>query len=256
MHLVSKKILSFLINNQIPKARSGRHDSQSLYHYLDVIGNVLKTGVPWRSIKNTLHYSTYHKKFTLYNKYGIFQLAHQILIKYLRRQKKIATKELFIDSTMIKNIQGRDGIGINHYDRGRKGVKISVIVTNQGIPLGMKVSKSNIHDLNLVNETIDDIKIKIVGSRLVGDKGYVSSKMKNELLLKRGIRMIYPLKKGEKKVISQQDKKLLKDRHIVENFFSWMKQYRRIRNRYDHQVANYIGFCYLDLIEMIVKKLC
>jgi hypothetical protein len=42
----------------------------------------------------------------------------------------------------------------------------------------MCLSTSNIHYINLVKDTIDDIKIKIFGSRLCGDKGYISKKIK------------------------------------------------------------------------------
>jgi hypothetical protein len=44
----------------------------------------------------------------------------------------------------------------------------------------MCLSTSNIHDINLVEDTLDDIKIKIVSSRLVGDKGYISKKFKEK----------------------------------------------------------------------------
>jgi hypothetical protein len=36
----------------------------------------------------------------------------------------------------------------------------------------------NIRDINLVEDTLDDIKIKIVGTRLVNDKRYISKKLK------------------------------------------------------------------------------
>ena len=62
----------------------------------------------------------------------------------------------------------------------------------------MNLTSSNIHDIHLVNDLIDRIHIKIVGSKLVGDKGYNSMKLKKEVK-KRGVDLIYPMKKGSKK---------------------------------------------------------
>jgi transposase len=82
---------------------------------------------------------------------------------------------------MTKNINGYEYIGSNHYDRNRNGNKISIVVTKMGIPIGLKLEPSNIHDVNIVNDTIDNIAIKIVGSKIGGDKGYISSELKNNL---------------------------------------------------------------------------
>ena len=46
----------------------------------------------------------------------------------------------------------------NHYDRN-----------NNGIPIGLSLAPSNIHDVNLAENTIDNIAIKIVGSWIRAD---------------------------------------------------------------------------------------
>ena len=68
-------------------------------------------------------------------------------------------KDLYIDSTMTKNINGSEYIGPNHYDRNKNGNKISIVVTKTGIPIGLKLAPSNIHDINLVEDTLDNISI-------------------------------------------------------------------------------------------------
>ena len=40
----------------------------------------------------------------------------------------------------------------------------------------MSHTTSNEHDVWLVEDTIDNISVKIVGSRIDGDKGYISKK--------------------------------------------------------------------------------
>ena len=54
---------------------------------------------------------------------------------------------------MTKNINGHKFIGSNHYDRNRNGNKISIVVTKHGIPIGIKLETSNVHDINIICNT-------------------------------------------------------------------------------------------------------
>ena len=170
--------------------------------------------------------------------------------KYLKDE---SYKTLYVDATMIKNVRGHDSIGINHYDRGRKGSKMSLLITKEGIPLNLKMVGSNVHDLTAFEEQIKEIKIKFIGSRIIGDKGYSSKKLK-ESLEKDDISLITPAKKNQKKRNTDIEKTLLKERSVVENVFSWVQQRRRIRLRYEVHGKYYKEFYYLCLIEIIMKK--
>ena len=82
---------------------------------------------------------------------------------------------------MVKNIKGKDVIGINHYDRHRSATKINVIVTSKGIPLSIQIVEANRHDASITADSVKDITLKVVGSRLIADKGYISKKQKENL---------------------------------------------------------------------------
>jgi transposase len=41
------------------------------------------------------------------------------------------------------------------------------------------------------------------------------------------------------------DKELYKARHLIENFFAKLKQYRAIATRYDKRAVNFLGAIYL-----------
>ena len=172
----------------------------------------------------------------------------------MKQSKKLNLKNLYIDSSMIKNIKGIDKIGVNHFDRGKNGNKLSIIVTETGIPLGMKLDKSNIHDITLTDETIKDIKIKVLRSRLIADKGYVSKHLTKSLKDDYQIRLITPLKQNTKGKLRLFDRILLSHRNIVENTFSWIKSNRRIQQRYDKSFESFEQFCYLALIKIIALK--
>ena len=73
-----------------------------------------------------------------------------------------------------------------------------------------------------------NLEIKIVGSRLIADKGYNSRRLKDHLRSK-GVQLIYPAKRNQIVRNTQEEKELLKTRNIVENVFSWIQIRRRIR---------------------------
>ena len=53
-----------------------------------------------------------------------------------------------------------------------------------------------------------------------------------------------PFKKNRKQP-QEYDQELYKARHLVENFFVKLKQYRAIATRYDKRATNFLGAIYL-----------
>ena len=138
----------------------------------------------WNELTEDCHYTTYHKSFVTWSKVGIFSLAHKILVQNARVNGFISNSDLdilSIDTSMIKNNRGVDEIGANHYDRYRNATKVSVVVSQQGIPLGLSFKGANVHDVKMVFNTINDVQIKIAGSTALADKGYNSSKLKKDM---------------------------------------------------------------------------
>jgi transposase len=259
LHNYAKSILISLINDYSKKKTKRRPNLYKLEHYVDVIYKQLRTGSQWSEIESKCHSTTYHKKFMEWSKEGLFRMAHEILVNIIYELKRISKKDLShlsIDSSMIKNNRGCDGIGSNHYDRYRNATKVSVVVTDNGLPLGFSFAGANVHDTKMVSENLDNIKIKIVGSRLLADKGYNSLKLKKALKEDRKINLIYPLKKNQKnKYFSNNELKKLKGRTIVENYFAWMKSFHRLLMRFDTYLINYASFCYLGAIDIICNKI-
>ncbi|ARF10072.1 hypothetical protein Indivirus_11_16 [Indivirus ILV1] len=75
---------------------------------------------------------------------------------------------------MIKNINGKDNTGRNHYDRNRKGNKITVLVNCIGIPISIVLSPANIHDAKLTETIINNSVIKVLKTKIISDKGYIT----------------------------------------------------------------------------------
>jgi transposase len=106
----------------------------------------------------------------------------------------------------------------------------------------------------LIEDTLDDIKIKIVGSRLGWDKGYISKKIKDKLKKEKNINLITNLRNNSKETLNTEDKEFLKKRHIVENTFSWLKNNKKLINRYESKAINFEQNWYLSFIMLITNR--
>ena len=51
--------------------------------------------------------------------------------------------------------------GANPTDRGKLGVKRSILVEANGIPIGIAVAPANVHDNQLIEETFSKIRVKL-----------------------------------------------------------------------------------------------
>ena len=60
---------------------------------------------------------------------------------------------------MTKSPLGGGKTGANPTDRGKRGVKRSLLTEAQGIPVGLAVDSANRHDLKLVRATVDSVPV-------------------------------------------------------------------------------------------------
>lgn len=180
-----KNIILELVNEKYKidpnKIHKGRPLKCSYNTYIEHIFYVLRNNVGWEHINDpNITGSSIRKTFHRWSKDGIFKDAYEILI-YIYDQFKMNLDDLFIDSSHIKNILGQDVKGKNHYDRNRFGTKISIITDNLGTPVSITFSESNIHDINSVESSINNIPKNLEkSSNIIGDKGYISDNLKKQ----------------------------------------------------------------------------
>ena len=65
-----------------------------------------------------------------------------------------------------------------------------------------------------------------------------------EPLQSKGKTVVIPPRSNRKEPRSY-DRHLYKERHLVENFFARLKQYRAVATRYDKTARNFLGVIYL-----------
>jgi transposase len=103
------------------------------------------------------------------------------------------------------------------------------------------------HDSVGVAALIDDVPV----AALIGDKAFDSNSLRHKLD-ERGVLAVIPPKNNRKEVISC-DFAMYGWRHLVENFFCSLKQFRRIATRYDKTDTSYAAMIYLAAITLALR---
>ena len=88
---------------------------------------------------------------------------------------------------------------------------------------------------------------------LIGDKGYISAKMRDFLMKKHNVKYYYPSKNKVKE--NEETAIKLKSRMINENSFSWMTQYRRLTSRFEKYTKTFESFILLAFSNITLNKI-
>ena len=79
---------------------------------------------------------------------------------------------------------------------------------------------------------------------LLADKGYDADERVIQRLQQAGKKPVIPPKCNRREP-REYDRELYKARHLIENFFARLKQYRAIATRYDKLAESFLGAIYL-----------
>jgi transposase len=109
-----------------------------------------------------------------------------------------------------------------------------------GNPTGFYLTAGQAHDL----EGADVLLGQLEAEALLADRAYDAQERVRDVLEEKGCEAVIPSKSNRKEPKSY-DKELYKARHLIENFFVKLKQYRAIATRYDKTDRNFLGAIYL-----------
>ena len=136
--------------------------------------------------------------------------------------------------------------GPNPTDRGKSGVKRSLLTDGQGVPLGLAVAGANRPDMKLVRETIQTIAVERPEPRedrpqgMCLDKGYDYNEVR-ETLQEFGF-TAHIRARGEEAKTMRNEAGQKARRWVVERTHSWMNRFRRLLVRWDKKPENYLAF--------------
>jgi transposase len=109
-----------------------------------------------------------------------------------------------------------------------------------GNPLAFLLTAGQAHDL----EGADALLPQMQADTLLADKAFDADLRVIEPLLAAGKKPVIP-PKNNRKVQRSYDKEMYKARHLMENFYCKLKQYRAIATRYDKTARNFLAGIHL-----------
>lgn len=154
-----------------------------------------------------------------------------------------------------KRRSGGKKTGKNPTDRGKLGVKRSVLTDGRGIPLAVAIAGANVHDQRLAEATLAGIPLARP-SRASGraqhlclDKGY-DGKPIQRLAQRRGYVLHVP-RRGEEKKPRRKGQRAR--RWVVERAHSWTNRCRRLLVRWEKKAENYLAFIHLQFAYVTLR---
>jgi transposase len=118
--------------------------------------------------------------------------------------------------------------------------KIHATVDALGNPTDFFLTGGEAHDL----VGADHLLPQMQADALIADKAFDADERVIQPLQEAGKTAVIPPKKG-RKAPRDYDRDLYKTRHLIENFFAKLKQFRAIATRYDKTARNFLAAIHL-----------
>jgi len=118
--------------------------------------------------------------------------------------------------------------------------KIHTLVDALGNPVGFHLTGGEADDLVGADELLPDME----ANTLIADKAFDADQRVIEPLAVAGKTAVIP-SKANRRQPRKFDRHLYAARHLIENFFAKLKQFRAIATRYDKTARNFLAAVHL-----------
>ena len=118
--------------------------------------------------------------------------------------------------------------------------KIHTLVDALGNPIGFHLTGGEVHDLVGADELLPDMEADM----LLADKAFDADERVIRPLTAAGKTAVIP-PKANRKQPREFDRHMYAARHLIENFFAKLKQFRAIATRYDKTARNFLAAVHL-----------
>ena len=211
--------------------------------FVEAVLYLYRASIPWRDLPERFgDFRLVHLRHSRWSQTGVWRRVFE------GSAQDADNKYVMIDSTIVKAHQHSAGakkkgpeqseaIGRS---RGSLTTKIHTTVDALGNPTGFHLAPGQVHDL----EGADVLLKSTPGAVVIADKAYDAQERVIEPLQKAGKAVVISCLKTRRHQRSR-DRHLYKARHLIENFFARLKQYRAIATRYDKTARNFLGAIHL-----------
>jgi putative transposase len=193
--------------------------------------------------------STFYQYYTLISKGNLLEKIHsEIVTGYA---SDVPVDFLITDTFTVKSMNGSEGLGRNPTDRGRKGLKVSLICDQNLVTHAVSLSPANCHDSKILSETILASITNIKGIKCLADSGYSGSKYLSEIhrttLVSKPRRTRNHAKMSH--LITEPDRLLLeKKRNYIERLNGNIRNFRGLMIKYSKSISTYKTLLFVSLL--------
>ena len=194
--------IQMVLNNR-RKYQTGRPIKIDLSKFLDAVYFLCESGSQFGCVKEFfgIPKTTFYRYFKiiyifrLLIDYRILQNIYYILIGHL--ENCISPSLLITDTFIVKSMRGSVGLGRNPTDRGRKGLKVSLICDENRITRAVHIGASNTHDSKMLLPTIQSLSPIKDQVKCLCDSAYIGRQLASDCL-KKNINLIVKPKINKK----------------------------------------------------------
>ena len=213
---------------------------------LDCLFKMVRTGMQWREIDvKSASYSALFKHVQRWVCSGVIQEAYKTVLHTYAANND--GKYYIIDSSHVKNVYGRSELGRSPVDRGRKGLKVSVLTDCNGMVHNIRSDPANVSDFKLFTPMLSSIFINLRRIEVFADKGYDSKQNRREGY-EHGF--LPRIMKRKCRSSRRQNGKRVR----VEHTFGWVDQFRRLRVQYECSPTVHITYTLLALGHLLCNR--
>ena len=206
----------------------------NLRNFFEAILYRIRTGCPWRDLPEV--FGNPNSIFKKYNRWS----NKDKLMKIFKIFSESADHEwIFIDATHVRAHQHSAGISNQDISKsvGGNSSKIHLAVDSHGNPIEFIISDGTTHDVKVAPILVE--QLDLTDTEIVCmDKGY-DSEILREQIKNRSAKANIPKKSNARSSNDHMDWYLYKIRHLVENTFCRLKQFRGIATRFDKLKRNF-----------------
>ncbi len=124
--------------------------------------------------------------------------------------------------------------------RGGLSTKIHALVDALGNPLGFWLTRGEAHDLARADHFLPGMRADM----LIADQGFHADERVLKPLAAAGKAAVIP-PRSHRSCQRALDRHVYKERHLIENFFGKIHQFRAIATRYDKTARNFLAAIHL-----------
>jgi len=131
------------------------------------------------------------------------------------------------------------------------------IVDRHGLPLAVYVARASPNEVRLIDATLAARFLAPYPTHLIGDRAYDSDLLDARLHQQYGIALIAHHKINRVRPVTQDGRALrrAKRRWVVERFFAWLHNSRRLVSRWERHVDNFLGMLQLACMRILLNRL-